>query len=375
MLRKSLHVKTFMVALLAMGTTGAAQERVPAAVRIAAGSTAADWPADMNGDGVTDLVTRGDDGFIRVLHGRGNGTFGTALVSRVNGAPAATGDFDGDGRLDVVAEGTRLVVAPGRGDGRLGAARPIGPGGPLAFAVAGDLNNDGHLDLVTAGNGDDLFDLWILPGTGDLTFEPAVRVTLAARPRAAVVADVNNDRLQDLVVVTRDNGAWLLLNRGGLAFGLLGVPSVWAEGTATDVAARDVNGDGFIDLLFSSRFSPTGEAPWQSGSISVAAGKGDGTFVLAGAYPTAGGAHSIVVGDFTHDRISDVATAVDSYAPDSLNACHIAGQGANSGSILPGRGDGSFGAPILFALGGPSSEILHTADVNRDGFADLLAGR
>ncbi len=375
MLRRSLCVTTFVGTLLAMGTTLVAQDRQPAATVRAAGPSATDWPADMNGDGVIDLVTRGDDGFIHVLRGNGNATFRKALVSRVSGLPVATQDFDADGRMDVVAAGDRLVVVSGRGDGTLGPARQIGPGGALAFAVSADLNNDGHRDIVTAGSGDDVFEVRILPGNGDLTFDPAVRVTLGARPRAAVVADVNNDRLQDLVIVTRDDGAWLLLNRGGLAFGLLAVPSVWAEGTATDVTAGDVTGDGSIDLLFSSRFSPTGEAPWQSGSISVAVGKGDGTFMLTGAFPTGGGAHSIVVGDFTHDGIADVATADDSSPVDSLNACHVGRHGGYGGSILPGRGDGSFGAPASFALGRRSPEMLHVADVNRDGFPDLLTGR
>ena len=366
MLRNFLYVTALLGALLANGMTGVAQQRLPAAaIHVAAGSTASDWPADMNGDGITDLVIRGGDGFIRVLRGRGNATFRTPLISTVKGLPLATGDFDGDRRLDVVAEGSDLVIAPGRGDGRLGAARSIGPRGPLTFAVAADLNNDGQLDLVTAGEGEGPFDLSIRPGNGDLTFDAAVRVTVGAHPTAIAVADVNEDRLQDLVIVTRQDGAWLLLNRGGLAFGLLGLASVWSNGTATAVAARDVTGDGSIDLLFSSRFSPTGEAPWTSGSISVAVGQGDGTFVPAGEYPAGAGAQSIIVGDFTHDGIPDVATASASPALTSL-VC---------GSMLAGRGNGSFGAPVSFSLGARSSEMLRAADVNRDGFPDLLAGR
>src|SRR5438105_8792134 len=63
-------------------------------------------------------------------------------------------------------------------------------------------------------------------------------------------------------------------------------------------------------------------------------------FLAASSYPATvpgGIPNTIVMADFNHDGILDVATA---------------NYGANSASILLGNGDGSFGSPITYPAGG-----------------------
>src|ERR671919_350510 len=62
------------------------------------------WPADFNGDGITDLVasrtaTTSSPGGVHVVLGRGDGTFGTAVVTNVTGRVIAVDDFNGDRRV------------------------------------------------------------------------------------------------------------------------------------------------------------------------------------------------------------------------------------------------------------------------------------
>jgi Ca2+-binding RTX toxin-like protein len=64
--------------------------------------------ADFNGDGISDLATANSAGLpssVSVLLGQGNGSFGAATNFDVGIMPLslATGDFDGDGKLDLVA--------------------------------------------------------------------------------------------------------------------------------------------------------------------------------------------------------------------------------------------------------------------------------
>src|SRR5262245_43913986 len=107
--------------------------------------------ADFNGDGRLDLATSAEYPVskISVLLGNGDGTFQPARTSPGDSSSArylAVGDFNGDGKPDLVNEGG---VHLGNGDGTFGS----GLGLPPDFAqtnslAAGDLNADGKYDLV-----------------------------------------------------------------------------------------------------------------------------------------------------------------------------------------------------------------------------------
>ena len=91
---------------------------------------------------------------------------------------------------------------------------------------------------------------------------------------------------------------------------------------------------------------------------------GDGTFFGGNVYPTGGSPGTLVVGDFNHDRVADVAV----------------GCGSNSGvSILlgnvdpSGKGDGTFGAFTNFPEYGKGVADLVVADMNGDGNLDLVS--
>jgi len=108
--------------------------------------------ADLNGDGNLDLVTDG----VCTLLGNGDGTFKSATCSSpVNtSGTMVLGDFNGDGKLDVAllsnsSSSYDINVYLGKGDGTfanpLVYPAPVGAGASLA---AGDFNGDGRTDLV-----------------------------------------------------------------------------------------------------------------------------------------------------------------------------------------------------------------------------------
>lgn len=113
---------------------------------------------DLNGDGKLDVVTGNFTGTISVLLGNGNGAFGANLDSTVLGKPTsvALADFDRDGKLDLVVGNDfslTFVLSPGNGDGTFGPKTDCPSGlGPRTIAVA-DLDEDGLLDLAVANRG------------------------------------------------------------------------------------------------------------------------------------------------------------------------------------------------------------------------------
>ncbi len=131
-------------------------------------------------------------------------------------------------------------------------------------------------------------------------------------------------------------------------------PVQYASGRMTydSVATADFNGDGRLDFAVHSDMGGIG--------VSVLLANGDGTFGPVRSFSAATsymGPQSLAAGDFNADGWIDLAAA---NANDTV-------------SILLGRGDGTFAAPINRLLtAAPIS--LTTGDVNGDGMLDLAVG-
>jgi hypothetical protein len=215
--------------------------------------------ADLNGDGIQDLVTTDQRG-VNVFLGNPDGTFRLVSSPRTGftyASSVAVADFDGDGIPDLaVGHGDiidgygvrRVVVFRGNGDGTFQAPveYQIGSGGETPVDVAAvDLNGDGHPDLAVLDAWGGKIVLMMNQGDGTFTIGPSLRITGGLQATALTVADFNNDGIPDLAAVG-DNGAGVLLGHGDGTFDTM--LHYGATGLPLAVAAGDFNGDGFTDL-------------------------------------------------------------------------------------------------------------------------------
>ena len=133
---------------------------------------------DFDGDGLTDLLARhASDGALWLYRGNGTGGFkgykavgaGWQIFSAVVGA----GDFDGDGKVDVLARTTAgdLRLYAGNGKGGWKPTRTIGRGWQIftALTAGGDFDGDGHPDVLAR---DASGTLYLYPGNGTGGWRP-----------------------------------------------------------------------------------------------------------------------------------------------------------------------------------------------------------
>ena len=303
---------------------------------------------DFNGDGILDLaICNVGDNSVSVLLGNADGTFQPQQAYRVGAGPfgIAEADFNGDGIADlvVVNNGDDTVsVLLGNGDGSFQSQQPLQVGGSPFEVVVSDFNADGFADIAVANQSGSVS---VLLGIGNGSFLPQQTYPVGAAPFGVTAADFNGDGIADLAVTnTGDNTVGVLLGKGDGTFQPQ-QPYQVGSGPA-EVAAVDFNGDGIIDLAVTNAFDST---------VSVLLGKGDGTFQPQQPYAAAPTSFGIAIADFNGDGIADLA--VSSVSTDMV-------------SVLLGKKDGTF-QPQQTYTAGFASYFVTAVDFNGDGVPDL----
>src|SRR6266478_5495755 len=118
---------------------------------------------DFNADGKLDLaVANHDSNTASVLLGKGDGTFGpkTDFVTDTGPISVTAADFNGDGKMDLLTGNIgyyfgyypTVSLFRGNGNGTFGPRADFPTGSTPVSVATGDFNGDGNLDVATAND-------------------------------------------------------------------------------------------------------------------------------------------------------------------------------------------------------------------------------
>jgi hypothetical protein len=381
--------------------------------------------ADLRGNGKKDVIC--SNGLI--LLGNGDGTFTPVTAPAFPyyedpissyGVSLASGDVNKDGKVDLVLNNSSTIsIWIGKGDGTFAQGQSYATINTDGFISVDDLDGDGNLDvLVGLGDGGAFGGdegspslSYALMGNGDGTFQGAHQIQIGAFT-GNNLADVTGSGTLDLITNIIDTPYGfpytvvptftVELGTGKGLFNPVSTitppTSFVLDGTtitsnssnpllASAYAVGDINGDGKADLVFAVNNLSYDGTNFGEAAYFTAISNGDGTFTA----PTPHAFPQIAPAADFDEGVSVAGMQITNLSKGGKTSLIFAFNETAGGpgvtqpysqgfAVLPGNGDGTFGAPLITTTASSTTAIntnfvpviAAIADLNGDSNPDLV---
>jgi hypothetical protein len=307
-------------------------------------------PADINGDGLPDLICVYYNSFIATEltnNGSGFGLYAAPSDAAAHSAIIMVSNIDDHGLVGFVVAnfvGASISVLT-NSSGGLAVASSAPAGTYPSSIAAADVNGDGSIDLIVANDGNNT--LSVLTNNGSGMFALSSSPPTGFSPASVTAADVNGDGKIDLISANEGtNTLTILTNNGSGSFATASSPAV-GNGPYCVIAVTNLDGHGLMALV---------SANYSDGTLTVLTNNGSGIFGLNATYTVGGGPECVIAADVNGDGY-----------PDLISANTI----SNSLTVYTNNGSGGFVLDAILGAGSQPCTVI-AADVNGDGHPDLI---
>lgn len=216
-----------------------------------------------------------------------------------------TGDFNGDGALDVaILDPVGLTIHFPMGKIDSISLKGHATAGQPTFLATADFDRDGDLDLVVASG----TSLHFLENTCSGVFVHKLAFPVAVSLRGIAIADFDSDSRVDLAVVDPAFGGLVAIrNMGCWSFEV--TSRVKLDQEPVFVIPVDLNRDGRMDFAV---------AQYGGDVVSLVLNQGAGRFKLERSIPVGRAPVSTAAGDFNRDGIIDLVVALSGGGPNGV---------------------------------------------------------
>jgi uncharacterized repeat protein (TIGR01451 family) len=271
---------------------------------------------DGNADELDLVAASGDN--VLVFFGHTDGTFANPVSISVGSRVGwiTTANLSGTFYIITAEPDSNTVDVFTEAGGNFSLFETFADAGMVTPSFVAVMSLNGSPAIVTANSGSNDISVFVLSQNGTLTGAASSPVG-GNDPVALAAADLNGDGWQDLVVVNRDSNTVSVL---------LGVPGTTTFAVSQTLTVGSLPTSVVLADLGSGHQSII-TANSGSDNVSVLLGNGDGTFQAAQNYATGSTPVAVLAVDLTGDGNLDLVTADN---------------GGNDISVLAGNGDGTF---------------------------------
>lgn len=271
--------------------------------------------ADIDGDGKPDLIVANpNSNTVSIL--RNTSTVGILsfvrkdLITTAGAGSVAVGDFDADGKPDIVvcsgSSGSVLRNVSNPGNIAFNGKIDFSMGSLPTDIVVGDIDGDGKPDIVTSNLGGRVSVMRNQSTPGSVSFAARVDFLINGSPRSLTIGDFDGDGKYDLALPD-DAAVFVLRNTSSPGIIRFATPANFTSGrSGFNIASGDIDGDGKPDLASANWVAPLAQR------VSVVRNTGNigiPSFAANISLVSGRGPIAIVIGDLDQDGKPELVVA------------------------------------------------------------------